>query len=40
MMYGFGDTAGPRPETVAIVDDCLQEFVQNMVRGGGVFICI
>lgn len=31
LMYAFGDVANPDPETVAVLEDILQEYVINMV---------
>lgn len=30
-MYAFGDVANPEPETVAVLEDILQEYVINTV---------
>ncbi|KAL3834095.1 hypothetical protein ACJIZ3_008831 [Penstemon smallii] len=32
MMYGFGDDANPLPETVALVEDIVVEYVTNLVH--------
>ncbi|XP_057782186.1 transcription initiation factor TFIID subunit 13 [Salvia miltiorrhiza] len=32
MMYGFGDDANPLPETVALVEDIVVEYVTEMVH--------
>uniref|UniRef100_A0A5B7BKD1 Transcription initiation factor TFIID subunit 13 n=1 Tax=Davidia involucrata TaxID=16924 RepID=A0A5B7BKD1_DAVIN len=32
MMYGFGDDANPLPETVALVEDIVLEYVTDMVN--------
>lgn len=31
MMYGFGDVKDPEPQTVALVQDLLFEFIEEMV---------
>uniref|UniRef100_A0A6N2M9U8 Transcription initiation factor TFIID subunit 13 n=1 Tax=Salix viminalis TaxID=40686 RepID=A0A6N2M9U8_SALVM len=31
MMYGFGDDANPLPETVALVEDIVVEYVTDLV---------
>ena len=33
MMYGYGDARAPLPESVAIIEDIVCEFISNMVRG-------
>ena len=32
MMYGFGDEKAPQPESVAIIEDIVCDFVTRMVR--------
>nr|GEZ69902.1 transcription initiation factor TFIID subunit 13 [Tanacetum cinerariifolium] len=32
MMYGFGDDSNPLPETVALVEDIVVEYVTDMVH--------
>ncbi|VVA95995.1 unnamed protein product [Arabis nemorensis] len=32
MMYGFGDEPNPLPETVALVEDIVVEYVTNLVQ--------
>nr|GEW08334.1 transcription initiation factor TFIID subunit 13 [Tanacetum cinerariifolium] len=32
MMYGFGDDSNPLPETVALVEDIMVEYVTDMVH--------
>ena len=32
MMYGFGDARAPLPESIALVDDIVCDFITRMVR--------
>jgi hypothetical protein len=33
MMYGFGDVRTPLPESIAILEDIVCDFLTRMVRG-------
>ncbi|CAN6469168.1 unnamed protein product [Victoria cruziana] len=37
MMYGFGDDPNPLPETVALVEDVVVEYITDMVHKAQVF---
>ncbi len=39
MMYGFGDVREPYEETLATLEDAVQDYVVNTVKAGGLVDC-